>query len=404
MEFYRHEKIVGKEVIKRIREKARSLGGAHILQVNSTYQGGGVAEMLNSIIPLFNEVGLKVGWRVLHGQPDFFMVTKKIHNALQGGSIRFTEQKKKIYYNTNERFSKFTHVEHDLVVVHDPQPLALIDFYKKEQPWIFRCHIDLSNPYKPVYEYLKHFMEKYDSMVISHNSFVRNSLTIPQRVVYPAINPLSPKNEELSSAKVNSFLEKYGIPTGKPIISQISRFDKWKDPIGVIKVFDKVRKKADCSLVLLGNLATDDPEGGALFEKVQKAREKSPHSRDIHLLLVENDTLVNSLQRASSVIIQKSSKEGFGLTVTEALYKKTPVVSSNIGGIPLQISNGVNGFLHEPSDNEGFAQSVIKLLKDEKLRKDMGENGHKKVVSQFLITRLMDDWLDIYKQHLSKNK
>jgi len=397
-----YARIVGKLEIDKIHAEAEKLSGKHITCVNSTYQGGGVAEILNSLVPMFDQVGVDFGWRILHGTPDFFTITKKFHNALQGSPINLSQRKKDIYFETNRRFSTFTHLEkHDLVIIHDPQPLPLISFYKKTQPWIFRCHIDISNPNPQVWEYLKGFIQKYDHFVVSLPEYQKSDLNIPQSVIHPAIDPVTAKNKPVSETKISTYLDKFGIDRKKPIISQISRFDPWKDPIGVVKIFEWVRKKMDCQLVLLGQFATDDPEGHKILLSLQKKVDKSPFKHDIKLLVVDNAFLVNCLQRASSVVIQKSLKEGFGLTVTEALYKGTPVVASKVGGIPLQVIDGENGFLHSPHDLQGFSGSVIKLLKDEKLRATMGKAGKEHVTKNFLITRLMLDWLYLMKKYLS---
>jgi trehalose synthase len=388
-----YARIVGKTEIEKIHVEAEKLSGKHITCVNSTYQGGGVAEILNSLVPMFDQVGVDFGWRILHGTPDFFTITKKFHNALQGSSINLSQRKKDIYYETNRRFSTFTHIEHDLVIIHDPQPLPLISFYKKTQPWIFRCHIDISNPNPEVWEYLKGFIQKYDHFVVSLQEYQKKDINIPQSVIHPAIDPLTAKNKHVSEAKISKYLDKFGIDRKKPVIAQISRFDPWKDPIGVLKIFERVRKKMNCQLVLLGQFATDDPEGHKILLSLQKKVDKSPFKHDIKLRVVDNAFLVNCLQRASSVVIQKSLKEGFGLTVTEALYKGTPVVASKVGGIPLQVIDGQNGFLHSPHDLKGFTDSIIKLLRDEKLRATMGNAGKEHVKNNFMITRLMRNWL-----------
>lgn len=399
LENYRN--IVGSDVVDGIYEKAEALSSKHIVNVSSTYQGGGVAELLGSIVVLFNEAGLDVGWRILHGSPDFFIVTKKFHNALQGGKINLSQRKKEIYLETNAMFSSFTHLDHDLVVVHDPQPLPLVSFYEKHQPWVFRCHVDLLNPNPVLWNYLKGFIAKYDHFVVSKEEY-KKDLGIPQSVIPPAIDPLNIKNRKTGSKAVGNCLKKHGVEQDKPIISQISRFDKWKDPLGVVKVFENVRKKKNCQLVMLGSFATDDPEGQRIFEQLQKKVEKSRFKSDIRLLATENSFLVNCLQRASSVVIQKSIKEGFGLTVSEALYKGTPVVASRVGGIPLQVIDGFNGFLHDPGETAMFSKSVVKLLDDEKLRLEFGRNGRQHVTENFLITRLMSDWLALYKERLLK--
>ncbi len=395
--------IVGEETLQSLREKIERIKDKHIVFINSTYQGGGVAEMLNSLIPLFNISGLKVGWRIVHGSRDFFTITKKIHNGLQGKEVELSDYEKRIYYETNRRYSLFTHLDHDLVVVHDPQPLAMIKFYEKKQPWIWRMHIDLSNPNRAIWNYVKEFVTHYDEVVISNKSYSIKDFPKPQRIIYPAIDPLSLKNKELSNAEVSSILSKYEIRMDKPIISQVSRFDIWKDPLGVIEVFEEVRKDVDCQLILLGSMASDDPEGFKVLEQVEKRASQSKFREDIHILNVSSDLLVNAVQRGSTVVIQKSKREGFGLVISEALYKRTPVVASNIGGIPLQIKNGYNGFLHDPKDIQGFAKDLIKIIRDKELREELGNNGREFVVKNFLITRLMSDWLDLFHDHL-KNK
>jgi len=396
-----YRKIVGDTVIDVIYEKAEKLSKKHIVNISSTYQGGGVAELLNSLVILFNEAGIDMGWRILHGSPDFFTVTKKFHNALQGGAINLSNKKKKLYVETNGRFSLFTHIDHDLVIVHDPQPLPLIGFYEKNQPWIFRCHVDLFNPNPVIWNYLKGFINRYDHFVVSKTEYKKN-LDIPQTIIPPAIDPLSVKNKKTSGKAIDKCLSKYGIDRSKPIVSQISRFDKWKDPLGVVKVFEQVREKKNCQLVLLGNFAFDDPEGQKVFEKLEERVAKSRYKNDIKLLVIENSFLVNCLQRASSVVLQKSKREGFGLTVTEALYKGTPVVASKVGGIPMQVIDGFNGFLHKPMETRCFSRSILKLLNDERLRQQFGRNAKEHVKKNFLITRLMLDWLDLMVKELRK--
>ncbi len=398
-----YKKIAGESTVESILAKAEGLSDKHILFINSAYQGGGVAEILSSIVPLFNEAGIDLGWRNLHGTPDFFSVTKKFHNALQGEKINLSKNKKRVYIETNRRFSTFTHIDHDLVVIHDPQPLPLICFYEKKQPWVFRCHVDLLNPNPAMWSYLLEFVKKYDHFVVSKNEY-KKDIGVPQSVIHPAIDPLSIKNKAITAKAVDKYLAKFGISRNKPIVSQVSRFDKWKDPLGVVKVFEQVRGKTDCQLVLLGAFATDDPDGQAVFEKLWKRVQESKYKNDIKLISIENDFLVNCVQRASAVVIQKSKKEGFGLTVAEALYKGTPVVASRVGGIPLQVIDGVNGFLHQPSQTRLFSKSVLKLLGDEKLRQEMGKKGKEHVKNNFLITRLMLDWLDLFEKYLNKQK
>ena len=390
-----YHSIVGDKQIATIFQKASKLYNKHIVHVNSTYQGGGVAEILGSLIPLFNDVGISSGWRIHHGNPDFFTITKKFHNALQGGKINLSKIKKQLYEKANEEFSIYTHIDHDCVIIHDPQPLPLIKFYQKGQPWIWRCHVDLSKPNKELWRYLLPTILRYDSIIVSNAAYKKRGLPIKQRVIHPAIDPLSPKNKELDKKTINKYLKKFNIPTDKPLITQISRFDKWKDPEGVVDVFKLVKKEVDCRLVLCGSMATDDPEGWKICEKVQCKANKMIEDNDIILITSENHILVNVLQRSSAVIIQKSIREGFGLTVAEALWKERPVVASKVGGIPLQIKNGVDGFLLNPNDKRGFADVIVQLLKEPKLAKELGKNGKEVVREKFLITRLLSDYLDV---------
>ncbi|MCX6087835.1 MAG: glycosyltransferase [Caldiserica bacterium] len=397
-----YRRIVGDYPIAEIYKKARKLYGKNILDINSTYMGGGVAEILSSMVPLINNVGIDEDWRILHGNPDFFTITKKFHNALQGGKIHFTEMKKKLYLKTNEEFSAYTRLgQNQVVIIHDPQPLPLITFYKKRQPWIWRCHIDLTSPNKKLWDFLKNFILQYDIVVISLENYRHKDLYVDQRVIPPAIDPLSPKNVELSQVTIEKYLKKFHILLDKPIITQISRFDKWKDPEGVIDVFKKVKEEVDARLIMCGSMATDDPEGYKIYERVKRKADKLIEKGDVILITSENNILVNVLQRVSSVIIQKSIKEGFGLTVTEALWKERPVVASNIGGITLQIKDGETGFLLEPDDTDNFAKKVIEIIKDKELAIELGRNGKEHVRKNFLITRLIIQHLDLLNEVLS---
>ncbi len=390
-----YRKIVGDEVIAEIYKKARKLYGKYILNINSTYQGGGVAEMLSSLVPLMNNTGIDAEWRILHGNPDFFTVTKKFHNALQGADINLTDLKKKLYTETNGNFAIYTHIKHDAVMIHDPQPLPLITFYRKRQPWIWRCHIDLTAPNPKIWDYLKSFILRYDKVIVSMEQYKRKDLPVDQVVIPPAIDPLTPKNMPLDKDTIDKFLDKFNIPLDKPLITQISRFDPWKDPLGVIEVFKKVKKVKDVRLILCGSMASDDPEGYKIYEEVKRKAKELIDSGDIILITSENNILVNVLQRVSSVIIQKSTREGFGLTVTEALWKGTPVVASRVGGITLQIKDGWNGFLLDPYDYDGFAKKIIELLENPELAKELGKNGTEFVRKNFLITRLILQHLEL---------
>lgn len=396
-----YNQIVGDKRIHEIYKKASKLYDKHLLHVNSTFQGGGVAEILNSMVPLLNDGGVETGWRILHGNPDFFGITKKFHNGLQGDAINMTDIKRNIYTDVNENFSNFTHINHDFVIIHDPQPLPLANYYQKKQPWIWRCHIDLSNPNPELWQFLKPFILKYDTVIVSHENYKKSDLPVRQVIIHPAIDPLTPKNKDLSDEDINLTLDKFNIPTDKPLITQISRFDKWKDPVGVLEVFKKVRLKYDCRLVLCGSMAADDPEGLEIFDEVRDHAGDLVEKGDVILLTVENNILVNVLQRVSKVIIQKSIREGFGLTVTEALWKGTPVVASNKGGIPLQVQHEKTGFSLDPEDDDSFADKVLEILKNPELGASFGAAGREHVRENFLITRLMVNYMDLASELLS---
>lgn len=388
--------VVPDEVLATIYAKARGLYDKHIVHVNSTYMGGGVAEMLGSLIPLLNDVGVYTGWRILHGNPDFFNITKKFHNALQGNGLNLSNRKKQLYTATNEHFSVFTHLDHDCIIVHDPQPLSLIMHYTKRQPWIWRCHIDLTHPNPKLYDFLKGFLLKYDQIVISSERYIKDDLPVDQRIMYPAISPLSLKNIDLAEKTIDKYVKKARIPRDKPVITQVSRLDPWKDPYGVLEVYKRVKEKVDCRLVFCYNLATDDPEGVEVYTKLQRKAKKLMESGDVIFVLGNNDILVNSIQSFSDVIIQKSTREGFCLAVTEALWKAKPVVASNVGGIPAQIEDDKSGFLLEPGDLDGFAERIIYLLKNPDTAEKLGKAAKETVREKFLITRLLSDHLDMY--------
>lgn len=391
--------IVPDSELAAIYQKARLVSGLRMSHINSTFQGGGVAEMLYSLVPLLNDAGVKASWLVLHGSADFFETTKKFHNALQGDkSLRLTEHQREVYEQTNETFASFTELPNDAVVVHDPQPLALIRFYRKSQPWIWRCHIDLSDPNQEFYEYLKGFILRYDQMVVSSSGYLKQDIPTPQRVIYPAINPLSLKNKVIATQVLRDTLAKMNIPTDKPFISQVSRLDPWKDPEGVVDIYEMVKERCDCRLVLCYNTAADDPEGYRMHQKVHRRARKLIEKGDVLMVVGSSDTIVNAVQTASAVVIQKSMREGFCLAVTEAMWKGRPVVASRIGGIPSQIEDGITGFLAAPDDIATFAEKVTLLLQHPKDAEEMGKKGKESVRGKFLITRMLKDCLDVLKE------
>jgi len=382
-----YKKFVGAKTVQRIREKAKLLRDRHIVNVNSTYYGGGVSQLLSSLTLLMNSLGIKTGWRVIHGPPDFFSVTKKIHNALQGGKINLTGRKMRLYEEVTYENAVRNHLDHDVVIVHDPQPLPLINHYRKRGPWIWRCHIDLSNPHQGVWNYLVPFIEKYDAVILSSKDYAQK-LTPPQLFFMPAIDPFTITNREFSQREIDERLKHYNIPTDLPLVVQVSRFDRWKDPEGVIQAFKLARKKVDCTLVLLGNVATDDPEGEEVYKSLLGSREER-----IIILTVQDGALVNALQRRAHVVLQKSIREGFGLTVAEAMWKGTPVIGGDVGGIRYQIKDGVNGFL--VSSIKEAAERIVQLIKDRELRERLGHEAKEAVRQQFLLTRYLEQYLDL---------
>lgn len=391
-----YKKFVGLETVKRVKEKARLLQGLRVAHVNSTFYGGGVVEILSPLVLLMNSVGINTEWRVIQGSSDFFGVTKKMHNALQGGEINLGKRKKQIYESVVHQNAIRNHLDHDIVVIHDPQPLPMINHYRKKGPWIWRCHVDLSNPNALLWEYLKPFIEKYDAAVFSLKEYAK-ALKIPQVFIMPAIDPFCIKNKRLTEREVKERLEHYEIPTHRPLIVQISRFDRWKDPLGVIRAFKIASKKIDATLVLLGNIAIDDPEGEKVYDSLIKAR-----SEKIVIISREDTALVNALQSRAAVVLQKSIREGFGLTVAEAMWKRTPVIGGNVGGIRHQIEDGVNGFL--VSSVKQAAERIVQLVQDEKLRHAMGERARETVRKKFLLVHSLEKYLDFFNAFESNYK
>jgi trehalose synthase len=382
-----YEPLIGIEAVERIRHKAQRLRGLRVVNVSSTFYGGGVAEMLSSATLLARSVGINADWRLIQGSPDFFSVTKKFHNALQGAEINFTDLKKEVYAEIMFQNATRMDLDCDLVIVHDPQPLPLITYHRRTCPWIWRCHVDLSNPNPEVWEYLKQYVNQYDAVILSLPEYSRE-LIPPQVFIMPAIDPFSIKNAEFTEPDIMDRLDHYGIPDDLPIVAQISRYDRWKDPEGVIEAFQIARKQVPATLVLLGNIATDDPEGQEVFESVLKHKEER-----IRILTVEDSALVNALQRRAAVVLQKSLREGFGLTVTEAMWKGAAVVGGDCGGIKHQIQDGVNGFL--VSSIEEAAAAIVRILEDDSLKQTLGKAARQTVEKRFLMSRELEQLMDL---------
>lgn len=361
------------------------------LHVNSTRAGGGVAEILQRMIPLLNELGIEARWEVLEGDERFFDITKRMHNTLQGELDEITKEMWEYHYEVNRRNAERFDLRADAVLIHDPQPAPLIEF-KKNGKWIWRCHIDISRPQKKVSDTLREYWKKYDASVFSVAKFAQD-IPIDEFIIPPSIDPLSEKNRELSQQEVDEVANRLRIPRDRPMILQVSRFDRFKDPIGVVKAYKIVKKYNDCVLVLAGSPATDDPEGDMVLGEVEDYAAGDP---DIFLLLLPPfcDKEINALQRMADVILQKSTREGFGLTVSEAMWKGKPVIGGAVGGIPLQIVDGITGFLVHSV--EGAAFRIRQFLNNPEMSKRMGEKGREVVRRNFLITRQTRDYLAVW--------
>ena len=387
--------IVGEGAIEQLRQLAGVLQGARTVHVNSTREGGGVAEILHRLVPFQRELGLDVAWEVLTGDTTFYECTKRFHNALQGNRVDVPESLLRAFEATNRRNAETLcgQLEQaDFVFIHDPQPAPLLRFCPARRgKWIWRCHIDVSHPYRPVWKYLRRFVADYDATVWSLQSFVQ-PLPPMAYLIAPSIDPLSEKNVDLDPSEVSAVYSDYNLDPDRPIIVQVSRFDRFKDPLGVIEAYRLVRKFVPLQLVLAGGEATDDPEGAAILAEVRSAAADDP---DIHVLLLPPDAhrTINALQRVADIVLQKSTREGFGLTVTEAMWKGKPVIGGNTGGIRLQVIDHQTGFL--VSTPEGAALRIRYLLKRKGLLKEMGKRAQGFVLENFLVTRQVREYLTL---------
>ncbi len=393
LEQYAH--IVGNEVIDHLRQLANPLKGMKILHINSTKEGGGVAEILNRLIPLKRELGIDAEWDIITGEKDFYQCTKKMHNSLQGDRDDISAYLLNIYENTNlQNFERLRTKlkEADVVFIHDPQPAPLLNLCKERKgKWVWRCHIDVSHPYRQVWKYLREYIKDYDASIWSLSAFVQ-PLSHPLYLIPPSIDPLSEKNIELSEKEISAQLNSWGINRNSPIITQVSRFDRFKDPVGVIQSYRLVKNYIPVQLVLAGGGASDDPEGEQVLKEVKAYADDDP---DVHILELPSDAhrAINALQRGSDIIIQKSIKEGFGLTVTEGLWKGKPVIAGDTGGIKLQVINHYCGF--RVNTPEGAAMRIRYLLKHPEIMNAMGNNAHQLVLDNYLITRHLREYLTL---------
>lgn len=388
-----YEKVVGAPVIEHLRQLGEMLRGVRVVHVNSTMEGGGVAEILRWMVPLMRDMGIDAHWKVIKGTNGFFSITKSIHNGLQGNPVALTPKDWETYVDVNIQNLSTLKEEleaAEIVVIHDPQPAPLLQLCPNRRgKWIWRVHIDVSRPFRPVWKTLRTFGEKYDASVFSIPQFAQ-FLPHPQFIIAPSIDPLSEKNMDLDRSEIEKVREDFNLDPERPILVQVSRFDRFKDPVGVIQAYRLVRKVIPVQLVLAGGGATDDPEGAAFLEEVMEAAEGDP---DIHVLSLPPDAhrTINALQRLADIVIQKSTREGFGLTVTEGLWKGKPVIGGDVGGIKLQVVNHYTGFL--VNTPEGAAHRMRFLLHHGERMEEMGRMAKEYVRENFLLTRHLRDYL-----------
>ncbi|MDT8396758.1 MAG: glycosyltransferase [bacterium] len=389
----RYGETAGKDVIRQLRLLARELEGVRVLHVNSTKEGGGVAEILHKMIPLLRDLGIEAGWEVITGSPAFYQCTKWMHNTLQGERTVITGELLDVYEKTNQEFAERMRgplAEADIVFIHDPQPAAAIGHIpERKGRWVWRCHIDISRPQRTVWKYLRKHVVQYDSSIFSMQRFSQRLPHI-QYLIPPSIDPLSEKNVDLSAREILEEISPFNLAPDIPLLLQVSRYDRFKDPIGVIEAYKMVRKLTPVQIVLAGGGASDDPEGEAVLEEVRRAAGEDP---DIHVLQLPNDAhrTINALQRRADIIIQKSTKEGFGLTVTEGMWKGKPVIGGEVGGIRLQVMDHKTGFL--VNSPEGAALRIRYLLHRPDVRLRMGCQAREFVRDNFLLTRHIRDYL-----------
>jgi trehalose synthase len=395
--------IIGDAPTEELQRLGRKLAGARVLHVNATAFGGGVAEILGTLVPLMNDVGLEADWQVIKGADEFFNVTKAMHNSLQGMYYDWTPAMRDIWLNYNKLNAELFDDSYDFVVIHDPQPAAMPTFLRElhgppSGKWVWRCHIDLTEAQVQVWDMLRPHVEQYDGAIFTLDRFVKDDLNGPAVFcVPPAIDPLSPKNHDLPRETVEAILSRYGVDPARPMITQISRFDPWKDPLGVIDVYRACKNEIpDLQLVMIASMASDDPEGWDWYERTVRRAGEDFDIRILSNLNGVGNLEVNAFQRAASVVVQKSIREGFGLVVSEGLWKGKPVVAGNVGGIPLQIRDGETGFLVNSA--EECTAALLRLLHDPQLATEMGARGVEDVRANFLTTRYLRDYLRIFCQ------
>jgi trehalose synthase len=393
--------VVGRDVVAALRERAEPFRGARVLHVNSTAFGGGVAELLYTLVPLMRDLGMDAEWRLIHGHEDFFNVTKTMHNALQGAEVGWTDEMEARYHEVNQENAEAFEGSYDFVFVHDSQPAGLLPHLldggaPRAGKWIWRCHIDLTEVFEPVWAFVKPLVERYDAAVFTLQDFVRPGLEVPHiALIPPSIDPLSLKNIPLEPDTCGAVIRDFGLDPARPLIVQVSRFDPWKDPLGVIDAYRMVKREMpEVQLAMTGSMAADDPEGFEFYEKTDAHR-----NGDTDIALLTNlqgvgNLEINAFQRSADVVLQKSLREGFGLTVAEAMWKSKPVIAGNVGGIRLQIEDGRSGFLVDSV--EDCAKRTLELLANRDYANDVGRAGRSRVRERFLSTRHLDDFLTLF--------
>ena len=393
--------IIGNERMERVQRAAERLKGRRVLEINATAQGGGVAEMLYSSVPFLNNLGVPTEWKVITGTSEFFECTKGLHNLLQGMKGTFTQEMERAYYGNIADCARGNIFDHraDIIMVNDPQPLGLARHLKKTgETWLWRCHIDIeetpmdANP--GLWDFMTSWIASFDAAIFSAAHYVVTRWPLPSFIIPPFIDPLSEKNRELSREEIDAVLDKYGIDARIPTIAQVGRFDPWKGLDRTIDVFRRVRQECKCQLILAGGMASDDPEGVRILDKIL---EDTRNDADIHVLnlpladRLENWKEVNALQRSATVIMQPSTREGFGLVITEALWKAKPVISANVGAIPLQIRDGDTGYFYETPQKT--ARRGMHLLQNRKAAEALGQRGRTYVGEHFLLPARIADYL-----------
>jgi trehalose synthase len=391
----RYSLLLGKKVIKKIQKKAKKFEKSEVLNINATKFGGGVAEILQNMIPLMHELKINADWKVFTAPDSFFEISKKMHNALQGDmEILFSDDEISEYISQAESTYEQIQPMGDFIIIHDPQPCPVIKFTKKgTSKWIWRCHIDTSNPNPQAWDIISEYLPLYDALIFTLKDYAKKGIQKPIFQITPSIDPFSEKNRQLEVDIAKDIVEKF-VPLDLPIITQVSRFDPWKDPLGVIDAYRKVAKEIPVRLALIGSLAHDDPEGVEWLERVKNYAGDDPNIHILSNLDGVGNIEVNAFQQISNIILQKSIREGFGLTVTEALWKKTPVIGGNVGGIKLQIENGINGFL--VNSIEETTEKILYLLKNPKISEEMGRKGHEKVKKEFLLLNHVEKYLNLF--------